>query len=109
MRYEIDVSMMYILCVCDVTSLDIILRRLNVVVTNTYSMLTGKSVPRFTLTPASGGRDYPVMYPGTHQGRAGGRKSVPRCSLVILPSTSPLLLALSYDRAMMMWRIVREM
>jgi len=54
--------MMYILCVRNVTSSDDILRRLNVVATNTYLLLTGESVPMFTLTPASGGRDYPVTY-----------------------------------------------
>ena len=82
---------MYKLCVRNETLYDAILRRLNVVATNIYLMFTVESVPRFTLTPASGGQDYPVMYPGTHQGRAGGRKSVPRCSRVILPSTLPLL------------------
>ena len=69
------------LCIRDVTSSDVILHRLNVIATTIYLMLTGESVPRFTLTPASGGQDYPVMYPGTHQGRAGGEKSVPRCVL----------------------------
>jgi hypothetical protein len=54
-------------------------------------MLTGETVPGFTMTLASGGRDSPVMCPGAPQVRAGGRKSVPRWSRVILPSTSPLL------------------